>query len=62
MLQLRSFRPSRAASMRCVLLPGGVFWGTAIRDFEAESIGDVNLSTDKRGDMLCLSVVLHTSY
>lgn len=49
-------------TMRCVLLPGGVFRGTAIRDFEAESVGDVNLSTDKRGDMLCLSGVLHTSY
>ena len=45
--------------MRCVLLPGGVFRGTAIRDFEAESVSDVNLSTDKRGDMLCLSGVLH---
>ena len=48
--------------MRCVLLPGGVFRGTAIRDFEAESVGDVNLSTYKRGDMLCLSGVLHASY
>ena len=48
--------------MRCVLLTGGVFRGTAIRDFEAESIGDVNLSIDKRGDMLYLSSVLHTSY
>ena len=62
MLQLLSFRLSWAATMRCVLLPGGVFRGTAIRDFEAESVGDVNLSTDKRGDMLCLSGVLHTSY
>ena len=62
MLQLRSFRLSWATSMRCVLLPGGVFRGTAIRDFEAESVGDVNLSTDKRGDMLCISSVLHTSY
>ena len=61
MLQLRGFRLSWAASMRCVLLPGGVFRGTAISDFEAESVGDVNLSTDKRGDMLCLPAVLHTS-
>ena len=43
--------------MRCILLPGGVFRGTAIRDFEAESVGDVNLSTDKRSDILCLSGV-----
>ena len=28
----------------------------------AEGVGDINLSTDKRGDMLCLSGVLHTSY
>ena len=48
--------------MRRVLLTGGLFRGTAIRDFEAESIGDVNLSIDIRGDMLCLSSVLHTSY
>ena len=62
MLQHRNFRLRWAASMRCILPPGGVFRGTAIRDFEAESVGDVNLSTDKRGDMLCLSSVLHTSY
>ena len=62
MLQLRSFRPSWAASMRCVLLPGGVFWGTAIRDFEAESVSDVNLSTDKWGDMLCLSGVVSGNF
>ena len=36
--------------------------GTAIRDFEVESVGDVYLSTDKRGDMLCFSGVLHASY
>ena len=48
--------------MRCVLLPGGAYRGTSIRDFEAENVGDVNLSIDKRGDMLCLSSVLHTSY
>ena len=26
--------------MSCVLFPGGVFRGTAIRDFKAESVGD----------------------
>ena len=62
MLQLRCFRLGWAASMRCVLLPGGVFRGIAIRDYEAESVDDVNLSTYKRGNMLCLSGVLHTSY
>ena len=62
MLQLRSFRLSWAASMRCVLLSGGVFMGTAIRDFEVKSVDDVYLSTDKRGDMLCFSGVLHASY
>ena len=41
MLQLRSFWHRWAASMRCVLLPGGVFRGTAIRDFEAESVSGV---------------------
>ena len=46
--------------MRYILLPGGVFRDTAIRDFEAESVGDVNLSTDELGDMLCLSGVFHT--
>ena len=37
--------------MRCVLLPRGVFRGTAIRDFEAESVSDVNLSTDKEDQL-----------
>ena len=30
--------------------------------YEWEMLNDVNLIIDKRGDMLCLSGVLHTSY
>lgn len=45
----------RPSSGRCIL-------GHSHRDFEAKSVDDVNLSIYKRGDMLCISSVLHTSY
>lgn len=47
--------------MRRVLLSGGVFRSTAIGDFEAEGVGNIYLSSDKRGDMFCLVGVFHTS-
>ena len=56
MLQFRCFCLGGAFSARRVLLSGSVFRGTAIRDFEAECVGDVYLGSDERSDMLCLPV------
>lgn len=61
MLQLCGFRLSRASSVRRILLSGGVFRSAAIRNFEAEGVGNIYLSSDKRGDMFCLACVFHTS-
>ena len=44
--------------MRCGLLPGGVFRGTAIRYVEAEGLADFYLRADERGDDLHLSGVI----